>query len=274
MTNSTSPEIIHNDHWVQTPKGRLFARVWSAKEAKLNQQAKAPLVLFHDSLGCVALWRSFPARLCERTGRRVIAYDRLGYGKSDPGQHLQSFSFIQEEAEIYFSALRHQLGINEFIAFGHSVGGAMAVVCAVKFSDSCQALITESAQAFVEDRTIQGILEAKKAFMKPGQLDRLRKYHGSKAEWVLNAWTETWLAPEFATWSLEADLPQVKCPVLVVHGQDDEFGSARHPEMISRLVSGPSQIAILPDCRHVPHKEQEETIVQFAADFLKTTKRQ
>jgi pimeloyl-ACP methyl ester carboxylesterase len=227
-----------------------------------------PIVLFHDSLGCVDLWRSFPARLSNRTGRRVIAYDRLGYGKSDPCQNKLSGAFIRQEAEIYFPMLRQQLDFNGFIAFGHSVGGGMAVFCAGNFPESCRSLITESAQAFIEERTIQGVLDAKREFQKPGQLDRLRKYHGTKAEWVLNAWTETWLAPGFANWNLETELPRVKCPVLVIHGSNDEFGSTRQPEMIGRLVSGPSQISFLSDCRHVPHREQEETVLHLITGFL------
>jgi pimeloyl-ACP methyl ester carboxylesterase len=238
-----------------------------------KQENVAPIVLFHDSLGCVDLWRSFPVRLCESAGRSVIAYDRLGYGKSDSLENKLPFGFIQEESETYFRVLRDQLAMNEFIAFGHSVGGAMAVVCAGKYSDSCLALITESVQAFVEDRTIQGILEARKHFRKQGQLDRLKKYLASKAEWVLNAWTETWLVPEFTNWNLEAELPRVKCPVLAIHGKEDEFGSTRQPEMIGQLVSGPSQIKILQDCRHVPHKEQEETVVGLVNDFLKAVER-
>jgi pimeloyl-ACP methyl ester carboxylesterase len=227
-----------------------------------------PIVLFHDSLGCVDLWRSFPARLCDRTGRLVIAYDRLGYGKSDPCQNELSAAFIRQEAEIYFPLLRQQLDFNEFIAFGHSVGGGMAVFCAGNFPESCRSLITESAQACIEERTIQGILDAKREFQKPDQLDRLRKHHGSKAEWILNAWTETWLAPGFANWNLETELLRVKCPVLVIHGSDDEYGSTRQSEMIGRLVSGPAQISILSDCRHVPHREQEETVLHLVTGFL------
>jgi len=268
MTRATAPTAANKDVWVETKQGRLFARIWSGKEPNKIPEKTAPIVLFHDSLGCVELWRSFPARLCDRTGRRVIAYDRLGYGKSDPCHNKPSTAFIQDEAQIYFRAVRKQLDFTEFIAFGHSVGGGMSIHCAGNFPDSCRSLVTESAQAFIEDRTVQGILHAKREFQQQGQVDRLRKYHGAKAEWVLNAWIETWLGPDFANWSLKTELPQVKCPVLVIHGKDDEFGSTRHPEMIGRLVSGPAQIKILSDCRHVPHREQEETVLHFVTGFL------
>jgi hypothetical protein len=50
---------------------------------------------------------------------------------------------------------------------------------------------------------------------------------------VLDAWTSTWLDPDFASWTLAPTLPRVACPVLAIHGSDDEYGSMRHPEMIA-----------------------------------------
>ena len=225
-------------------------------------------MLFHDSLGCVDLWRNFPALLSESTGRHVIAYDRLGYGRSDPRCDKPGLDFIAEEAENYFPVICEQLGINRFIAFGHSVGGGMAVYCAAKFSDACEGLITESAQAFAEDRTVQGILAAKESFKQEGQLARLKKYHGDKATWVLNAWTETWPDPDFSGWSLENVLSKVTCPLLVIHGTHDEYGSLHHPEMIAKFSRGPLLVEIMADTYHVPHREHEETIIEMTKNII------
>src|SRR5437763_6701737 len=98
--------------------------------------------------------------------------------------------------------------------------------------------------------------------------ERLMKYHGAKAKWVLDAWTESWLHPEFASWSLAGVLPQVTCPVLAIHGNHDEYGSTRHPEMIGQLCGGPSRVEILPDTYHVPHRERPALIVSLASEFL------
>ena len=158
-------------------------------------------MLFHDSLGCVELWRQFPAHLSQAAGCSVIAYDRLGFGRSDPHPDQLSANFVRDAAQDSFGPLREQVGFNDFVALGHSVGGGMAVVAAGAYPAGCRALVTVSAQAFVEDRTLEGIRAAKADFTQSGQIERLRKYHGHKAEWVLNAWTETWLSPAF--WRLE-----------------------------------------------------------------------
>ncbi|WP_420799582.1 alpha/beta fold hydrolase [Noviherbaspirillum sedimenti] len=265
-------DSLHEDAWVEHPHGRIFVRTWHPVKGKDGAVAGSPIVLFHDSLGCVDLWRDFPALLSESTGRSVIAYDRLGYGKSDPRSGKPSPNFIADEAETYFPAVCEQLGFKRFIAFGHSVGGGMAVYCAAKFSNACEGLITESAQAFVEDRTVQGILAAKESFKQEGQIARLKKYHGDKATWVLNAWTETWPDPDFSGWSLENVLPKVTCPLLVIHGNHDEYGSLRHPEMIAKRSGGPLRVEIMADTYHVPHREHEQTIIELAKDFIGSIK--
>ncbi|MEW6513731.1 MAG: alpha/beta hydrolase [Pseudomonadota bacterium] len=245
------------------PAGGLFVRQWSPVPAQ-----GCPIILFHDSLGSVELWRNFPSALAARTGRTVIAYDRLGFGRSNARTGKLSPNFVAEEAGTVFPGLREQLGIRRFIAFGHSVGGGIAVHCAARFSYDCAALITESAQAFVEDRTLQGIREAKALFADPAQVERLGKYHGTKARWVLDAWIDTWLSPAFADWSLDAVLPQVRCPVLAIHGAEDEYGSIRHPERIGKLAGGAARVEVMPDTRHVPHREREAAVLDLIAGFL------
>lgn len=225
-------------------------------------------MLLHDSLGCVELWRDFPERLSQATGRGVVAYDRLGFGKSDPHPGTLTLSFISEEASGSFSALRDRLELERFVAFGHSVGGAMAAVCAATFPGQCRALVTESAQAFVEDRTLEGIRNAKQAFVQQGQLDRLKKYHGDKAAWVLSAWVDTWLCAGFQGWNLDEDLPLVRCPVLAIHGAQDEYGSIRHAERIAALAGGAVITELLLDCGHVPHREQMSTVIDAVKAFL------
>ncbi len=225
-------------------------------------------MLLHDSLGCVELWREFPTRLCDSTGLMVIAYDRLGFGRSDPYRGALTPDFIRMEAVRSLPALGRQFGFDHFIALGHSVGGAMAIHCAVTLAAACRAVITESAQAFVEERTLEGIRAAEREFQKEGQLERLRKYHGDKARWVLDAWVQTWLSPQFTTWSLAAALPQVRCPLLAIHGDQDEYGSIEHAQRIAGGVAGRSELEILKGCGHVPHREREAEVVSRVKSFL------
>lgn len=248
---------------ITTPFGTIYTKKWQPAQVTTD----IPIVLLHDSLGCVDLWRDFPATLAKQLQRPVIAYDRLGFGKSSARKSLPTIDFIEEEARLFFPLIKAALSLNHYIAFGHSVGGAMAINIAASDKD-CIAVITESAQAFVEKTTLKGISQAKVTFQQPTQITRLEKWHGIKAQWVLNAWTEIWLSPQFSHWSLMSCIEKVICPTLVLHGELDEFGSSAFPEFIAQKVNGFSDMLILKDCGHVPHKEMPQTIIDKVASFL------
>ena len=254
-------DVAIEDRFVEVPGGEVFVRTWITGEA-----AGPPVWLLHDSLGSVALWRDFPEALARGLRRPVIAYDRLGFGRSGARKGLPSSDFIAEEAERHFPAIAQALGITGFSLFGHSVGGAMALAIAARAPD-CQWVVSESAQAFVEPRTLDGIRAAKAQFERPGQIERLARWHGDKAQWVLDAWTGVWLSPAFAAWSLEPDAGKVRCPVLAIHGDLDEYGSVEFPKRIVDSVAGPSQLAILPGCGHVPHREQPARVLELVSAF-------
>jgi pimeloyl-ACP methyl ester carboxylesterase len=256
--------VVTSEHYVDVPGGSVYVKFWTPHEAL----DPAPLILFHDSLGSVQSWRDFPARLAEELGRRVIAYDRLGFGRSTGRSDLPSIHFIREEAELVFPAMRDSLGLGRYVLFGHSVGGGMAVSCAGRFARDCQGVITEAAQAFVEPRTRAAIVQAKARLQDPAAFARLERYHADKATWVLRAWTELWLSSDFASWSLERELPRMRCPLLAIHGDRDEYGSVRFPEMLCELAGGPAQKLILRDCGHVPHRERPDLVLAEVARFL------
>ncbi len=165
---------------------RLFVRTW---EPSSRDPELCPVLLLHDSLGCVALWRSFPDRLALRLKRPVIAYDREGYGRSSARRERPGPDFIADEAQRVFPALKDALALDTVALFGHSVGGSMAVHIAARHGDACDALITAGTQAFVETRTLEGIRSAKAYFEGPGGMKRLEALHGDTAGWVLDAWT-------------------------------------------------------------------------------------
>lgn len=248
---------------VATPAGRLYIKEWLPE----TLASDTPIILLHDSLGSAQLWKSFPELLASRLSRRVIAYDRLGFGQSDARIEPPSVDFIKEESSSYFPAIKAHCAIQKYSLLGHSVGGGMSLNIAANDKD-CESVISISAQAFVEDITLEGIISAKEMFSKPGQLERLAKWHGAKAEWVLAAWTETWLSPEFAQWSLGYCIKDVTCPVLVIHGENDEYGSQAFPDYIAGNVSAVATKKILKDCGHMPHHEKSREVIDSIVGFI------
>ncbi|WP_444678081.1 alpha/beta fold hydrolase [Halomonas sp. E19] len=249
---------------LDTPAGGVYAARWRPDGGTAG---RSPIVLLHDSLGCVALWRDFPALLAAACSREVIAYDRRGYGRSAPYPGPQPSSFIADEPRDAFAVLREHLELERFVALGHSVGGGMAVEVAGRYPEACTALVTVAAQAFVEPRTLAGIRQAEQAFAEPDAMARLARYHGDKADWVLRAWVDNWHSEAFHGWSLDPALARVTCPTLAIHGELDEYGSIEQPWRISQRTPGPREPDILP-CGHVPHRECPQRLADLVASFL------
>ena len=250
------------DHFIQTQQGKVFVKIWSPQ----NRSVHPPIILLHDSLGSVELWRDFPEKLCSSLLRPIIAYDRLGFGKSELRLTLPSLNFIEEESSIYFPQIKSALKLDTYALLGHSVGGAMAVNIAASDKD-CDSVITIAAQAYVEDLTLKGIIEAAHLFQQPQQFDKLAKWHGEKASWVLKAWTDTWLSPQFKDWSLQ-HIKDLTCPLLAIHGSEDEYGSTAFPEYLVRNSSGPARMEIIEGCKHVPHKSHTNQVLSAIQSFI------
>lgn len=249
-----------HSHLIGGPHGQIFIKSWEPN----IQTSSIPFLLFHDSLGCVDLWRTFPESLCSASGHPVIAYDRLGFGQSEGHAQSLTLDFIADEAQTTVPVLLKEMKISEFIACGHSVGGAMAVETAARFQE-CTALITIGAQAFVDKKVTDGVQQAKTAFADEKAITRLMKYHGDKTHWVIDAWTETWLHPAFMSWNLDKALQYVNCPVLALHGEFDEYASEEHP---ARIAASRGLVKILPRCGHMPHREAEAAVIEEIQLFL------
>jgi pimeloyl-ACP methyl ester carboxylesterase len=259
------PAKMAKAHFIPTPRGQVFAKVWTPQRAEKNP----PIILLHDSLGCVTLWRDFTERLAQQTGRTVIAYDRLGFGASDPHPSaLTPPDFITDEARGDFLAVLRHLEIEAFAVVGHSVGGGMGLGIAATYPAQCAALVTISAQTFAEAKTIDGVRAAKIAFAQPEQRARLRKYHGEKTDWILRAWIDNWLSRAFDGWSLDPQIKALSCPALAIHGENDEFGSTAHAQRIKDDAPTPVSLLLLKGEGHVPHKTSADLVLSEIAAFL------
>jgi pimeloyl-ACP methyl ester carboxylesterase len=252
------------DHHIQIDGGRVFAREWQPD----RPGTAPPIILLHDSLGCITLWRDFPADLSARTGRRVVAYDRLGFGQSDAFPGRLPLDFIYTEGRASLPPLLAALNIEEFVLFGHSVGGGMSVAGAADFGARCKGLISESAQIVREERTFEGI-RAAQPNVAPGsaQHERLKKYHGEKTDWVLSSWIDNWLDPAFAL-DLTGHMKEIRCPVLALHGDLDEFGSLEQAKYLCDHVAGAAKLHLMKSCGHVPHRDRPAEILDTVANFL------
>lgn len=229
-----------------------------------------PTIIFlHDSLGSITLWRHFPATLGEKARCNVLLYDRQGYGESAPFNSISRHNnYLETEADILIKIM-DAFELKQTILFGHSDGGSIALIAAAKYPERIKGIITEGAHIFVEEITLAGIRDAVHAWETTDLKSRLAKYHKENTEGVFRAWTETWLNEKFRNWSIEHFLPQIICPVLVIQGENDEFGSMEQVNGIMNNVSGKAEQLIVPGVGHTPHKESKEIVLEKAVEFIR-----
>jgi pimeloyl-ACP methyl ester carboxylesterase len=245
---------------------RVIERTWWNETARANRD---PIVLLHEGLGSVSLWRDFPETLARATERAVFAYSRAGHGASDPPGVPHTARFMHEEATDRLPAILAEESIERAVLLGHSDGGSIALVFAATNPARVAALILEAAHVFVEDVSIASIERMKREYGTTDLRRRLAKYH-THVDAAFHGWNDVWLSQEFRDWNLEAYLPSVTAPTLVIQGEDDKYGTLRQVDAIARQICGPVETLILPDCGHSPHGDQQPRVLAAIQRFLQS----
>jgi pimeloyl-ACP methyl ester carboxylesterase len=228
------------------------------------------LVFLHDGLGCLSLWRDFPARVAWSTGCRTFVYSRFGYGNSDPVDLPRPVQFMHDEALNVLPAILEAVNIERPILIGHSDGGSIALIYSgSELGKNVHSIILEAPHVFVEDITVKSIYEAGQEFLHGNLKQRLERYHGKNVDNAFWGWNQVWLNPEFRSWNIEEYLPHIHRPVLAIQGADDNFGTSLQIESISKQCPGNVQTAFLLKCAHTPHREQPELTFELMVNFVR-----
>lgn len=228
------------------------------------------IVFLHDSLGCIAVWRDFPELLARAARCNALIYDRQGYGESAPIGEPRRKGYLEKEAQTLLKLVDHYLPQRKVLLFGHSDGGTIALIAAGMAPQRFAGVISEGAHVFVEDISIAGIKKAKELYETTNLKARLEKYHGDKTDTVFSIWADTWCSAEFRDWSMEDLLPKITCPVLVLQGSEDEYGTRAQVDSIARNVSGRAEPHLIPGIAHTPHKHAVEETIRLASGFIST----
>ncbi|MEA2561156.1 MAG: hypothetical protein QOH06_2660 [Acidobacteriota bacterium] len=227
------------------------------------------LVFLHDGLGAAGSWKRFAPDLAAALGCGALVYSRAGYGSSDPAPFPRPVEFMHDEALVVLPQILEKHGIRKAVLVGHSDGASISLIHAARAStrDRVLALALESPHVFVEPLTVSSIADLRERYEEVRE--KLERLHGPGTDATFEGWADVWLRPEFLAWNLEELLPFVTCPVLVVQGEEDEFGTVRQLESIASRVAGPVETVLLPGCGHSPHfQRREETLAAMTA-FLR-----
>jgi len=247
-------------------KNRLLEYAWHGPRAD-----RAPtLVFLHEGLGCVATWKEFPARVAAETGYGALVYSRAGYGSSDPCELPRPVRFMHDEALTILPAVLNALEIRETILIGHSDGGSIALIHAGGTKDArVKGLILLAPHIFVEDLGIDSIRRIRDDYRSGDLRRRLERFHGKNVDTAFWGWNDVWLNPEFRSWNIEEYLPRISVPVLLIQGEDDQYGTRAQIEAIEKGITGPTQRLLLRNCGHSPHHVRFDQTLRAINMFLR-----
>ena len=227
---------------------------------------RSTIVMLHEGLGSVALWKTFPEQLAWRTRARVVAYSRYGYGDSDVLIGKRDAGYMHHEGEVVLPALLAQLGVERPVLFGHSDGASIALIYAGAYPLGVAGLALEAPHVFVEEHSIRGICDAADAYRNTDLAAKLGRYHRD-ADRTFWGWNEIWRDPAFRSWNIESYAARIAVPVLLLQGTEDEYGSPAQVCAIADVVSDATTV-MLEGCGHAPHRDRTEATLEATADFV------
>jgi len=224
------------------------------------------LVFLHEGLGSVAMWRDFPQKAAAAAGCAAVVYSRYGYGRSEVLREPRGVDYMHVEALGVLPELLDKLEVPDPVLVGHSDGGSIALICAATH-DTVKGLVVMAPHVFVEDLSVKSIAEAKTAFETSDLPQKLGRYHAD-AEKTFRGWNDIWLHPDFRAWNIEEVLPRIRCPMLAIQGFDDEYGTMAQLDAIAGKTGGPIELLRLADCRHSPHRDQPNVVIEAMSRFI------
>ncbi len=223
------------------------------------------LVFLHEGLGSVGLWRDFPDTIAHRLGARTLIYSRFGYGASDGLTGKREPDFMHTEALAVLPKLLAKLGIEKPLLVGHSDGASIALIHAAHHAVA--GVVVLAPHVFVEDICVDAIAKVRAGYEKTGLKQRLAKYH-ARVDDAFLGWADIWLDPRFRAWSIENLMPQISAPMLLIQGEQDEYGTLAQLDRIEAAARGPTSRLVLAKCGHSPHRDQEQSVADAIVTFV------
>ena len=249
---------------------------WAGRPVRIEHQwlnagkQDRPLVVFlHEGLGSVAMWKDFPQALCDAANVRGLVYSRPGYGRSTPRAAGERWNadFMHAQAHEVLPALLEALNVKEKPwLLGHSDGGSIALLYASRFPDSVAGLVVVAPHLMVEEYGLASIRIAREAYATTDLKEKLARYHDD-VDSAFKGWNDIWLDPSFPSWTIEAELASITCPILAVQGLDDEYGTLEHIHGIARRLPQ-TQLLELAGCGHSPHRDQPAALIRAVREFI------
>jgi pimeloyl-ACP methyl ester carboxylesterase len=224
------------------------------------------IVLLHEGLGSLGLWRDLPQHLTAATGFGVTAYSRAGYGRSDPADLPRPVDYMTREATQVLPQVLDATGFRRGILMGHSDGATIALEYAGRvFDPRVRGLVVMAPHTFTEPVGLAQIARAKEVYATELRA-RMARWQADP-DHTFRGWNDAWLNPDFAAWNVAEVIDYLRIPTLAIQGRDDQYGTLAQIAEIETRSYAPVDTLILDDCRHAPHQDQPKAVLSAVVEF-------
>lgn len=225
------------------------------------------LVLLHEGLGSLGLWRDFPDLLAEATGCGVFAYSRRGYGRSDPVEVPRPLDYMTREAHDVLPDVLDAIGFRHGVLVGHSDGASIAALYAGGVQDHrVRGVVLMAPHFFTEAEGLASIAKTREAYETGNLRKRMAKHHDD-VDGAFWGWNKAWLDPSFEAWNIEEAIAYIRVPVLAIQGRDDKYGTLAQIRALENGLYSPLDVEIFASCGHSPFIDQPEWTLAAIRDF-------
>ena len=253
------PEAVQL-HELHAQGRRISASTWGSIDA-----AKPAVVLMHGGLDCTTTWKGLPEVIAASTGLAVLAYDRYGYGRSDRLLPGRAADYRREEAgPVLGDVLRH-FGVCRAVLFGHSDGGAMALLAAAAHPETVRGVLVCAPTVAFDEQTARAMARAREAFVGGDLRTRLLRHHGDNTDSMFWAWHDQWANADTLRWSMHDEIAALRCPVSTLFGADDDYGWRPSAKALVQHGMTALEILVMPGAGHHPqHRARPATLEMLA----------
>lgn len=245
---------------------------YEIRNSALLHDKKPMIVFLHEGLGSRHQWKEFPDRINAKEKFPMLFFSRVGYGKSDYWQNGIPENFLRYDAFTTLPQLIKKLGIkNHIILFGHSDGATISLLAASIPLSNLLGVIIEAPHVFIEEKSIEGVFSTQSLLNNPDLLEKMNQYQNGRAEQLIKAWATFWSDSKNRFWEMKEELKSIICPILLIQGENDNFGTYKQLDTIEKFVKSNiiNQIR-LKDCGHTPHREKIDEVVNACEKFIQT----
>ena len=213
--------------------------------------------------------------------RRIIAPDLPGHGQSDPW-HDSSLDLYRDAVGTMCAHLK----VPRVVVIGHSLGGAVAIRCAVSWPERIAAviLVASAARLDVPEELMRALVQElpegdeTAVDAMPSALADLAfspaTHRDVRARWQAVAMqaNRKVVLDDFALCrglNLLAQLDKLRAPTLLIGGAEDLLVSMDQLTETQRGIVG-AELAVIPSAGHLPMLEQPAAFTSTVKEFLAT----